>query len=148
MTIWKRTFLIAPGIGVALLPKMACPVCFPLYAGILSALGVGFVPSTVYLFPLTAFFLLIAVGALLFRAERRRGYWPFLLGLGAAGLVLLGKFALESDLVMYGGIGLLLAASIWNSLPRHLTKSSSCPSCVPAGGSVQITRSAQGKVTL
>jgi len=145
----EKTLLIAPEVGAALLPQMACPLCFSLYAGILSALGVGFVPSTVYLFPLTAIFLLIAVGALLFRADRRRGYWPFLLGLVAAGLVLLGKFAIESDLVMYGGIGLLLAASIWNSLPRHLTKSSSCLSCAPAGKeTVQITMGAQRKVTL
>jgi MYXO-CTERM domain-containing protein len=49
---------------------------------------------------LTAMFLLIAVVALGFRARRRRGFGPFFVGLGAAAIVLGGKFGFESDLAM------------------------------------------------
>jgi hypothetical protein len=60
----KRNLLAMPGIGMALLPKLACPACWPAYAGLLSTLGVGFLGSTKYLLPLTATFLFVAVGCL------------------------------------------------------------------------------------
>jgi hypothetical protein len=77
--------------------------------------------QTAYLLPLTVVTLLLAVGALAFRAARRRGHCPFAVGLMAAVLVVVGKFALTSDWMTYGGIGLLVAASIWNSWPKRTT---------------------------
>lgn len=75
---------LVPAIGVAMLPKLACPACWPAYAGFLSSLGLGFLIQTTYLLPLTIVFLLVAVAAFGFRTGRRRGYGPFLLGLVAA----------------------------------------------------------------
>ena len=115
---WKQNLLAAPGIGLSLLPKIACPACWPAYAGLLSSIGLGFlVPNRTYLLPLTVAFLLIAVGTLAFRARRRRGYVPFALGVLAASLILLGKFSLASNSVLYAGLGLLILASVWNSWP-------------------------------
>ena len=90
---WKQNLLAAPGIGLSLLPNMT------------------------YLLPLTVVFLLIAVGTLSFRARRRRGYAPFALGIVAASFILLGKFSLASNPVLYVGLGLLILASVWNSWP-------------------------------
>ena len=60
-----RTWLpIVPAVGISLLPKLACPACWPAYAGLLSAVGLGFLINATYLFPLTALFLVVAVGAL------------------------------------------------------------------------------------
>lgn len=129
--MWKRTLGVLPGIGVSLLPKVTCPMCWPAYAGILSSVGLGFLLSSRYLLPVTAAFLLVAIAALGFRARVRRGYGPMLLGVVAASGVLTGKFQLESDAAMYGGLSLLVAASVWNSWPR---RAASCPECVPAGG--------------
>jgi hypothetical protein len=39
---WKQGLLATPGIGVPLLPKLMCPLCWPAYAGLLSTLGLGF----------------------------------------------------------------------------------------------------------
>jgi mercuric ion transport protein len=128
--MWKRTLTVLPGIGVSLLPKLACPMCWPAYAGLLSSLGLGFLVSTTYLLPVTTAFLLVAVAALGFRARARRGYGPMLLGLVAGAAVLYGKFFLESDAAMYCGVALLVAASVWNSWPLRAV---SCPDCVPAG---------------
>ena len=115
---WKQNLLAVPGIGLSLLPKIACPACWLAYAGLLSSIGLSFlVPNQTYLLPLTVAFLLIAVGTLAFRARRRRGYWPFALRIFAAGLILLGKFSLASNPVLYAGLGLLILASIWNSWP-------------------------------
>ena len=39
---WRRTAAVIPGIGVSLMPKLICPLCWPAYAGLLSAVGLGF----------------------------------------------------------------------------------------------------------
>lgn len=124
------TAAVLPGIGIALLPKLACPACWPAYAGILSSVGLGFLVESRYLMAFTTVFLIVALGALVFRAKTRRGYAPFALGVFAAVLIMGGKFALDISLVMYAGVGLLVAASFWNSWPRVAVRSSSCPSCV------------------
>jgi hypothetical protein len=100
---WKQSLMTIPGVGVLLLPKLACPLCWPAYAGLLSSVGLGFLISVRYLLPITATFLALAVGVLAFRAPRRRGYGPFVLGLFAAAGVLVGKFWWESNPMMYGG---------------------------------------------
>jgi len=117
MNRWKQGLLALPGVGVSLLPKLACPLCWPAYAGLLSSVGLGFLVSAAYLLPLTSGFLLIALGAMAFKANSRHGYGPFLLGLLAATAVLLGKFRWESNATMYGAVGLLVIASLWNAWP-------------------------------
>jgi hypothetical protein len=79
--------------------------------------GLGFLVSAAYLLPLTAGFLVIALGAMAFKANSRHGYGPFLLGVLAAAGVLLGKFKWESKATMYGAVGLLVIASLWNAWP-------------------------------
>jgi len=117
---WKQSLTTIPGLGISLLPKLACPFCWPAYAGLLSSIGLGFLMSTKYLFPITAAFLAVAVGALAFRAHGRHGYGPFALGLSAAAGVLVGKFWWESNLAMYAAVSLLVIASIWNAWPLRV----------------------------
>jgi len=139
---WRSSLATIPGIAFAFLPKLACPACWPAYAGLLSSVGLGFLLDTAYLLPLTAVFLVLAVGALAFRARSRRGYGPFGAGLAAAGVVLVGKFVFESDAAMYGGIGLLVAASVWNAWPKSNDSVGSCPKCVQQEPAME-TRNAQ-----
>src|SRR2546425_12115164 len=93
---WKETALAVPGVGVSMLPKVICPVCSPAYAAVVSSLGLGFLVSNRYLLPVTVVFLAVAVGALAFRASRRRGLRPFWIGTIAASSVVVGKFWLDS----------------------------------------------------
>ena len=123
---WKQGLTAIPGIGLSLLPKLACPLCWPAYAGLLSAVGLGFLISTKYLLPITAVFLVLAVGALAFRANHRHGYWPFILGLIAATGVLIGKFWLNSNSAMYAAVGMLAVASTWNAWPHRMVVSDCC----------------------
>jgi len=123
---WKQSLLTVPGLGISLMPKLACPLCWPAYAGLLSSVGLGFLISTKYLFPFTAAFLAIAVGALVFRAKIRRGYTPFALGTLAAAGVLVGKFYLESDLITYPAVSLLVVASVWNAWPHRAARAVTC----------------------
>jgi mercuric ion transport protein len=129
---FKQTMAALPGIGVSLLPKLMCPACWPAYAGIVSALGLGFLISAKYLLPLTVSFLAITATALGYRASRRHGYGPFGLGLVAGAVILCGKFYFDAAQATYAGVGLLIAASVWNSWPRRAAAAPLCPACVPA----------------
>jgi hypothetical protein len=124
----KQGLLALPSVGFSMLPKLACPACWPAYAGLLSSVGLGFLISTAYLLRLTAAFLFLAVAALLFRANKRRGYSPFVLGLVAGSVVLFGKFAWESKPAMYSALGLLVVASLWNAWPLR-DDQATCPEC-------------------
>ena len=114
-----------PSIGVALLPKLMCPACWPAYAAIASALGLGFLVRSQYLFAITLVFLFLANATLSFRARQRHGYGPVLLGVGSSIVVLVGKFSVDSALALYCGVGMLMVASVWNAWPQK--KPSCCP---------------------
>ncbi len=123
--MWLATL---PAVGSSLLPNVACPACWPAYAGLAGSMGLGFLLEAAYLLPLIAGFLLLALGALGYRAKTRRGYGPLLLGSGSAALVLIGKFGAHSDAVMYFGVASLLAASVWNTWPRRASSTCAVPS--------------------
>ena len=131
--VWKQGLVAVPGIGVSLLPKLICPLCWPAYAALLSTLGLSFLISAAYLFPITAALLVLAALSLAFRASKRRGLRPFWLGLASAVLVLVGKFYFESLPATYAGVTLLTIASIWNAWP-HRANTFNCPRCVEVEG--------------
>lgn len=125
----KKIIMAAPSFivsGVAALPVLTCPACWPLYAGLLSALGLGFVDYTPYLLPVTGILLVVSLVPLAWKAQRRRGYKPLIAGVLSAALILSGKFWIDNPALFYVGIGFLLAASIWNIWP---VKASACPAC-------------------
>jgi mercuric ion transport protein len=128
---WKQNLVTVPAIGVSILPKLACPACWPAYAALLSSVGLGFLISATYLLPMTAVLLSLALAALAFRAKQRRGYRPFLLGFVASAAVLFSKFVWESKPTMYSAFGLLVVASLWNVWPRKNTNptTTTCPNC-------------------
>jgi hypothetical protein len=103
-------------------------MCWPAYAGIVSALGLGFLISTKYRLLLTISFLALTTVALGFRASKRHGYGPLSMGLVAAATILVGKFYFNVTQAGLAGVGLLIAASVWNSWPRRATPAG--PECV------------------
>jgi hypothetical protein len=123
----KRALHSLPAIGAAMLPKLTCAACWPAYTALLASFGVGFLDYTPYLLPLMATSLLLALVLLAYKASRRRGYAPFMLGVVAGAVILIGKFLLESDIALYSGIAVLVGASLWNAWP--VRAEASCPSC-------------------
>ena len=129
---WRATVASFPAIGAALLPKLTCPLCWPAYAALLSALGLEFFDYTPYLLPLTITFLAVALGALVMQARRTGRRAALIMGVAASAGVLLGKFAFELDWLTTAGIGLLVVAILismrWKSSPAI-----PCPACIVAG---------------
>lgn len=121
----------APALLVALLPKLACPLCWPAYAALLAAVGLGFLVEPRYLLPvsLVAFALLLAALGMGAGSARRAIGLVSMGGLSAAG-VLVGKFVAASDLLTYAGAAGLFAACLIRALPSRGTARPSC--CVPS----------------
>jgi len=118
---------LLPAVGAAMLPKLTCPACWPAYAALLSALGVGFIDYTPYLLPLTMVFLVVTLAILAWRP--RRGYAPLALGLLAAAIMLTGSFVIDSDTATYAGVALLVGASTWNAWPKKPASGTACVQC-------------------
>lgn len=111
-----------PSVGIALLPKLTCPVCWPAYTALLSSAGIGFIDYTPYLLPVISIFLAITLLALAYRARARRGYGPFWIGVAGSISVLIGKFIMENEFALYFGVALLIGASLWNIWPRNVRR--------------------------
>ena len=105
-----------PAAALAALPF--CPACYPMYAGIFTALGLTPLSHTGVQATLTLVFLAISLAALAFRARARRGYAPLAAGCAASLVVLIGKFGLGIDAMTYSGIAILVLASVWNVWPQ------------------------------
>jgi len=138
---WRRAIAVLPGIGVSLLTKLTCPMCWPAYAGLLSTLGLSFLLSDHYLLALMVCFFALSVASLAFRARQRQGYAPTGLGLLGASVVVWGKFYVESTAAMYFGLALLIAASLWNIWPPRPAAGRCCPA-VPRRSAYLMKRNA------
>jgi len=132
----KRHLSIIPAITAALLPNVTCPACWPIYAGVLSAVGLGFLMTGAYFYILVSILLSISLFSLLYKAKTRRGYTPFILGSVSTVIILAGKYFQTSDYVLYSGAAILIVASIWNNIPKKSTNPShnnengaTCPNC-------------------
>ena len=125
---WQTIAGSFPAVGVALLPKLTCPLCFPAYAAILGAIGVDFINYTPYLMPLTAIFLVIAIAVLARQSRRTGNIAPLTLGIAAAVVVLAGKFYAQSDWIANGGIALLVVAVFFSSRAKRASDQP-CPAC-------------------
>lgn len=130
---WIAAF---PAVAISLLPNVTCPACWPAYTALLSSVGVGFVATTRYLFPLTLAFIALALFSLAWGAWRRRRFGPLVVGLIGAALLVTGRFFVPSDLFLYLGIATFISSSLWNSLLKKNSGSSgmiqnlsNCPNC-------------------
>lgn len=136
-TRWQAVIASLPAVGAASLPKLTCPLCFPAYAAVLSALGLEFVDYTPYLLPLTAAFLAVAVIVLAVQTRRTGKVYPLLVGIAASVIVLTDKFYFESEWPTVGGIALLVTAVFFGSRTKSISIAS-CPACAPGEGEQRV----------
>ncbi len=125
----KAALSSIPAIITAMLPQVFCPVCWPAYTGLLSTMGIGFVNYTPYVLPVTIMFLLVSLLAFAYKANKRQGYGPLIIGMAGSTLIVVGKFVLEIDPVLYLGIVVLLSGSLWNAWPSSREHNAECAIC-------------------
>ena len=122
---WRSVLTLLPAVAVALLPK--CPACLPAYAALASSLGLGFLIESAYLLPLILLFLIVAVLGDRVRKSDHRRYAPIALEVFGTGIVLVGKFLLDSRPVAFGGTACLIAGALWSLWPQRHAAGEACP---------------------
>jgi hypothetical protein len=114
-----------PAVFVAVVSHfVACPACWPLVGGLISALGLTSLLETRLMLPLFVGCLLLAIAPLALQA--RRLLQPCILGLIASAFVLVGKFLLNATAVTVAGIAILVAAYVWSYRARRATNADAC----------------------
>lgn len=101
---------------VALVPK--CPLCWSVYASLLSTFGIVSFPYYDWLLPVMMAFLGINLFALGMMAKSKKIYGPFILSGAGVGIILIGKLWIDSSPIAYAGVTLVVASSLWNILTR------------------------------
>lgn len=119
------------GAGVA----AACCLGIPAVLAAVGAVGLGFLLQDVYLFPLFVSFETVSLW-LLFRSARSHAYlapfWVSLAGgiAAAAGLWLLVTGLYPVPALIYAGLGVLVAGSVWDVLRGRKTAArATAPAC-------------------
>jgi copper chaperone len=111
---WLRSLALLPGALLPLLPNATCPACVAAYAGVISALGLGFLLTERYLAPLIVAFLLIGIASVAWSTRSHRRAGPLIATLLGSAAVIMGRVAGHEHLLLYSGVSVLIAASLWN----------------------------------
>ena len=97
-----------------MLPAASCPACLTAYAGVLSAVGLGFLLTDQVLKPLIIIFLLIGIAGVGFSTLSHRRPGPLVFTLIGSAAVAIGRLFWSAPPVLYAGVALLIGASLWN----------------------------------
>lgn len=117
---WSNSIATVPGALVSLLPTATCPACLGAYAGLVSAMGVGFLFRKQVLLPLIGIFLLLGIAGAVMSRRRHHRSGPLLLTIGGSLLVALGRIIWDVPVLVYAGAILLALASAWNFWLRRM----------------------------
>ncbi len=110
---WARSLWLIPGALLPLLPSATCPACIAAYAGVLSAVGLGFLFDERVLAPLIVAFLAVGLASVAWSTRSHRRSGPLVASvLGSA--VVAGRLVWSAPALLYGGVALLIGASLWN----------------------------------
>jgi len=111
---WLRSAAALPGAVLALLPTVICPACLGAYAGVASALGLGFLLSERVLPSLIALGLFAGLVSLAWSARSHRRVGPLAGGALASVAVVAGRLIWTVPGLVYAGVALFIAAAGWN----------------------------------
>ena len=132
----RRVWLIFDKLGAAgaVLSAVAAPCCFPLFATIGGALGLGSFPflrgnAPILIQAMTALAVVAQVAS--YRQHRKKG--PLLVSGISAGLVTFAYFLNYQVWLIYAALTGLTIAAVWNVVNTH--RSRRC--CAPTDGGFQ-----------
>jgi len=111
---WLRSLAMVPAAVLPLLPSATCPACLAAYAGVFSALGLGFVLNERVLAPLIVLFLVIGIVSVAWSTRSHQRLGPLVATLLGSAAIVMGRLTGHVHILLYGGAALLIAASAWN----------------------------------
>lgn len=99
---------------IAFFPK--CPMCWGVYMSMFGGLGLAPLPYAPWLLPVLMSFLGLHL-LFLWARVKASGYAPFLFSLSGAMVIASGRFLFpQHQSIMFLGMALIFAGSLWNSL--------------------------------
>lgn len=116
-----------PAALLSLLPAVTCPACLGAYAGLFSALGLGFLVRSTVLEPLLISTLLLGLASIVWSTLAHRNPWPLALTLLGDFAVVVGRYALASQEMQWLGFPLILGGALWNIWLRRRRPASKEP---------------------
>jgi hypothetical protein len=125
----RTTLLTISSVLVVLAPK--CPICFLAYFGIVGVATASASAYRVWLPPITVAWLLLTIATLAPRTLNPHKFAFVLVGFLGAGGVYAGKFVLNSQPMIYGGIAIIIIAALLNSWHRRVRAAEACDDCGP-----------------
>lgn len=131
---WKSWISAVPGVGGALVAKLACPACWPLYTAAFGAAGIRVVTPDGYRVPLVAAVLALALGTLAVRGRSRGDWRPLMVGIVGSAALVIGEFGIPSESLAIAGVVLVAGASLWAAWPRANNAEPACDACVAGSG--------------
>jgi hypothetical protein len=124
MKAWVDVFSGIGTVVLSLLSCAVCPLCLPLYAGLLSIIGIELGHIHDFFFPIMMAFALITLGLMARQIYLRHGSWlPFqLASVSAIGMVASAFYGYEYFL--YACLALFMGSILWNK--RTLAHNHGC----------------------
>lgn len=111
------------GSGASATVGVACPACWPALGSLLGSLGLSALATTAVLKPLLLLFLIIAAVGFVRGYRAHNVPWPMVAGLVGGSLLYIGKWVVFNSPLFYGGVALLITASITDTVLRRRTSS-------------------------
>lgn len=111
---WLRSFGLIPGVLLSLVPSATCPACLAGYAGLLSAVGLGFLLHERLLTPMIVLFLVVGIVSMAWSARAHGRPGPLLLTLLGSAAVVAGRLVWHIHFLLYMGVAFLIGASLFN----------------------------------
>ncbi|TAM83679.1 MAG: MerC domain-containing protein [Acidobacteria bacterium] len=111
---WLRSLAVIPAAFFSLLPSATCPACLTAYAGLLSAIGLGFLFNKRVLAPLIGIFLAIGIISVAWSMRTHRRLGLLVMTVVGSAIVVAGRLVWNIPAVLYAGVALLVGASVWN----------------------------------
>lgn len=111
---WLQAAAAAPAAVLPLLPSFTCPACIAAYAGVLSVMGLGFLLNEAVLGPLISAVLVLSVATVGWSTRSHRRPGPLVATVVGALLIAAGRLVWDLPTLLYAGVAVLLAGSLWN----------------------------------
>ena len=127
---WLQTLAAVPAAALPLLPSFTCPACLAAYAGVLSAMGLGFLLREEFLAPVIVVALVLSLLAVARATRSHRNPWPLVSTVVGALAIVAGRLVWDVPALLYSGAGVLLLASLhnlWLKRPRKKRVASPSP---------------------
>lgn len=114
MKKWGDVFSGTGTVIISLLSCAACPLCLPLYAGLLSLIGIELAEVHEFFFPIMMIFAIITIGFMTYQIYHHRGKWSPLILAAIAAIGMAGAAFMGYEYLLYASLALFMGSVFWN----------------------------------